>query len=223
MTAVRKPRGPAALVGTPREVRSRLDHSTAEQVIVLPVKSSDARHAGLLAQTLAIVVPFIDAALHEQNDQTLEALVNAVVPKAPPTPTLLKEAVMLARSRKAVLEGADWLTAAKLAELAGLSASNPSTQPNKWKRERRIFAIHHNGVDYFPGYGLDPEADWRPRKALKSVLEVFGDEKDGWGLAYWFLSANSFLGGKRPQDVLATRPEQVIAAASDEMEGVAHA
>ncbi|MCD6671697.1 MAG: MbcA/ParS/Xre antitoxin family protein [Burkholderiaceae bacterium] len=222
MTAVRKPLGPAALVGTPREVRSRLDHSTAEQVIVLPVKSSDARHAGLLAQTLAIVVPFIDAALHEQNDQTLEALVNAVVPKAPPTPTLLKEAVMLARSRKAVLEGADWLTAAQVAEVAGLSATNPSTQPNKWKRQRQIFAVHHNGVDYFPGYGLDPQAGWRPRETMKSVLEIFGDDKDAWGLAYWFGSANSFLGGRRPQDLLATEPEQVIAAARDETQDVVH-
>jgi len=203
-------------------VRSRLDHSTAEQVIVLPVKSSDARHAGLLAQTLAIVVPFIDAALHEQNDQTLEALVNAVVPKAPPTPTLLKEAVMLARSRKAVLEGADWLTAAQVAEVAGLSATNPSTQPNKWKRQRQIFAVHHNGVDYFPGYGLDPQAGWRPRETMKSVLEIFGDDKDAWGLAYWFGSANSFLGGRRPQDLLATEPEQVIAAARDETQDVVH-
>lgn len=223
MTAIRDPAAFATLVGTPSEVRSRLDKVKAERVIVLPVARADAQHAGLLAQTLTSVVGFIDAALREQNEQTLKALVSALVPKAPPAPALLREAAMLARVRKAVLEGADWLTAAKLAELAGLSPTNPSTQPNKWKRQRQIFAIHHNGVDYFPGYGLDPEADWRPRKALKSVLQVFGDEKDSWGLAYWFLSANSFLGGRRPQDVLATQPEQVIAAASDEMEGVAHA
>jgi len=223
MTAIRDPAAFATLVGTPSEVRSRLDKFKAEQVIVLPVERADAQHAGLLAQMLASVIPFIETVLREQNEQTLKALISAVVPKAPPTPAVLREAAMLARSRTAVLEGADWLTAAKVAELAGLSATNPSTQPNKWKRERRIFAIHHNGVDYFPGYGLDPDADWRPRKALKSVLEVFGDEKDGWGLAYWFLSANSFLGGRRPQDVLATQPTQVIAAASDEMQGVVHA
>lgn len=80
----------------------------------------------------------------------------------------------------------------------------------------------HNGVDYFPGYGLDPEAGYLPRKSLKSILEVFGDEKDGWGLAFWFLSANSFLGDRRPQDVLATNPERVMAAAKDEMATVAH-
>jgi hypothetical protein len=222
MTTVHESTAFATLVGTPREVRSRLEKVKAERVIVLPVHRSDARQAGLLAQTLASVASFIETALGEQNEQTLKALVNAVLPKTPPTPAMLKEAAMLARSRKAVLEGTDWLTAAKLAELAGLSPTNPSTQPNKWKRERRIFAIHHNGVDYFPGYGLDPEAGWRPRKSLKSVLEVFGDDKDGWGLAYWFLSANSFLGGRRPQDVMATHPEQVIAAAQDEVAGVAH-
>jgi len=222
MTAVRASADFEALVGTPREVRSRLDKVKAGQVIVLPVEQADAKLAGLMAQTLASVVPFIEKLVREQDQQTLKALVSAVVPKAPPTPTLLKEAEMLARSRKAVLEETDWLTAAKLAELAGLSATNPSTQPNKWKRQRQIFAIHHNGVDYFPGYGLDPKAGWRPRKALKPVLEVFNDAKDGWGLAYWFLSANSFLGGRRPQDVLATDPERVVAAARDERDGVAH-
>ena len=125
--------------------------------------------------------------------------------------------------RWAVLEGADWLTAAQVSELAGLSTSNPSAQPNKWKRQRQVFAVHHNGVDYFPGYGLDPEAGYRPRKAMKSILEVFGETKDGWGLAYWFLSANSLLGGRRPQDVLSGNPEQVLAAARDEIEDVAHA
>lgn len=130
---------------------------------------------------------------------------------------------MLARARKAVLDGTDWLTAAKVAELAGLSATNPSAQPNKWKRQRQIFAIQHNGVDYFPAFGLDPEAGWRPRKALKAVLEVFGDRKDGWGLAYWFLSANSFLGGRRPQDLLGADAARIVDAARDEVGGIAHA
>ena len=54
------------------------------------------------------------------------------------------------------------------------------------------------------------------------VLEIFGESKDSWGLAYWFSSVNSFLGGKRPQDVLAKQPDRVIAAAVDELEGVVH-
>ncbi|CAI1684893.1 Uncharacterised protein [Serratia fonticola] len=210
------------LVGTPQEVRIRLDSSKADQVIVVPIERSNARHADLMAHTLANIVSFIDLTLRGQSEQMIKALVDALVPKVPPTPSLLKEAAMVARSRNAVLESADWLTAAQVAELAGLSASNPSTQPNKWKRQKQIFAITHNGVDYFPGYGLDPNTGYRPRKALKPVLDVFGEHKDGWGLAYWFLSANSFLGGKRPQDVLASEPERVIAAAEDEVKEVNH-
>jgi hypothetical protein len=41
-------------------------------------------------------------------------------------------------------------------------------------------------------------------------------------MAYWFLSDNGFLGGKRPQDLLASAPERVIVAAMDEVEGIAH-
>lgn len=213
----------AALVGTPREVWRQLDKSSARQVVVLPVDDADSRHVDLLAQTLSGVAVFLETKLREQDEQTFKALVDAAVPKAPPSPNMIKEAKMVVRACKAVLEGADWLTAAQLAEMAGLSTNNPSAQPNKWKRQKQIFAIDLNGVDYFPGYGLDPEAGYRPRRSLKPILEVFGDEKDGWGLAYWFLGANSFLGGRRPQDILASEPERVLAAARDEMEAVAHA
>ncbi|MBY0365369.1 hypothetical protein CDN99_15725 [Roseateles aquatilis] len=211
------------LVGSPEEVRTRLGRSKARRVIVLPVADEDAGRAGQMAQTLSSVIALIGAAWEAHDEQLLRTVVNAVVPKAPPSPNLIKEAAMTANARKAVLQGADWLTAAQLAEVAGLSASNPSTQPNKWKRLKQIFAIDLNGVDYFPGYGLDPETGYRPRKSLTQVLKVFGDDKDGWGLAYWFLGANSFLGGRRPQDVLLTDPSAVVAAAQDEMSAVEHA
>lgn len=127
-----------------------------------------------------------------------------------------------AQARKAVLESGDWLTAAEVAQLAGLSTRNPSAQPNKWKKQGLIFAISHNGVDYFPGYGLDRKASFRPLKAMANVIEAFAGHKDGWGMAYWFRSDNSFLGGKRPQDLLATAPDRVIEAARDEVLEVAH-
>jgi len=105
----------------------------------------------------------------------------------------------------------------------GGARASPSTRPNKWKRLQQIFAIDlHGVVDYFPGYGLDP-AGYRPRAPMGQVLKVFGGAKDGWGLAGWFLAVNSVLGGRRPQDLLATKPERVIAAAQDEMDAVARA
>lgn len=212
----------APMVGTPAEVRRRLDRSTAPQVVALPLTLADAKQAEALAETLAALACYIGSTLSRQDERTLRALVDAVVPKAPPTPTLMREAAAIAKLRTAVLGEAEWLTAAQVAQIAGLSATNPSAQPNKWKRQRQIFAIDLNGVDYFPGFGLDPMAGYRPRRALSQVLDIFGGEKDGWGAAYWFLSANSLLGGRRPMDVLPLEPDRVIEAARDEMEPIAH-
>lgn len=142
--------------------------------------------------------------------------------KTLPPQNQIKDAEMLERSQKAVLDSADWLTAAQIAERIGPQQASLGELPGQWVRERRIFTIRRDGVDYFPGYGLDAGAGWRPFKGLEAVLEVFGDARDGWGLAYWFLSANSFLGGRRPQDTLVSEPEQVVAAARDEMQGVVH-
>ena len=128
------------------------------------------------------------------------------------------EARMAAHARGAVLSEGGWLTAAQIADCAGFSSSD---EPDKWKNDGLIFTIHHDNVDYFPGYGLAPTT-FGPIKALAPVLAVFQGEKDGWELAYWFASVNSFLGGRRPQDLLLTAPDEVIAAAEDEMVGVAH-
>ncbi|MDB5981120.1 MAG: hypothetical protein JWQ69_2135 [Pseudomonas sp.] len=139
------------------------------------------------------------------------------------TPThILTEARMRSKAKIAVLESGDWLTTSEVAEVAGVEIINPSAQTSKWKSKKLIFSINHKGVDYFPSYALDPATDYRPRAAIKSVIDVFGDQKGEWGLAYWFASVNSFLGGRRPQDVIKEDPEQVIAAAEDALVGAAH-
>lgn len=125
---------------------------------------------------------------------------------------------MTAEARRAVLESGNWLTAAQIAEMPGV----PGTEPNEWLKDGQIFALRHRGVDYFPGYALDPSASHRPAKGLAKVLGVFRGQKDDWGLAYWFASVNSSLGGKRPQDLLIDQPDCVFAAAGDEIAGVQH-
>lgn len=132
------------------------------------------------------------------------------------------EARMTTEARKAILESGDWLTTAEIAKLTGLSARHPSAHPNKWRKEGLIFAIRHLNIDYFPRYALDPAAGHYPFKSMAPVLRIFQGKKDDWNLAYWFASVNSFLGGKRPQDVLATQPERVLAAAEDEVTGILH-
>lgn len=215
--------GVSTLIGTPKEVKVSLAKSQAEQVLLITVDHQNHIGTQHLFENLSNVASSMYGLFQQhQSRATLERLAEALVPPTPAPPHIIKEAAMLIQARKAVLESGDWLNAAELAHLAQLSTANPSAQPNKWKKAGRIFAIHHNGVDYFPAWGLDKNEGFRPLKALGKVIEVFGGQKDGWGMAFWFLSANSFLGGKRPQDMLATQPDLVIDAARDEVQGVAH-
>lgn len=103
-----------------------------------------------------------------------------------------------------------------------MSAANASSTPWKWKQEGLIFAISNESKDLYPGYGLDPGSGHRPLKSLKPILEVFKGHKESWGIAHWFASVNSFLGGRRPMDVLNSDPGRVLAAAEDEVAGVVH-
>lgn len=215
--------GIAAVTGTAREVGGRLTQSNHEQVVAFMLPHATAKERDAIASTLEALVKVTSGHLIRRNKQALETLVSLFLPAITEPKSALRQATMIGKARAAVLEAAEWLTAAQVAELAGLSASNPNAQTTRWKREGKIFSVKQPGeVELFPAYGLDPETGFRPVAALADVIRILGDRKDGWGLAYWFASINSYLSGKRPQDVLAQAPQKVIAAARVEAEGVQH-
>lgn len=209
--------------GGPKEVRHQLNHLKGGQVVAVVLDGSNVFEAKAIEQVLVQIIRLAQRSLASHSEDTLSTIVETLLPKEMPSPTLLKEAKMMLRAKETVLEGADWLTAAQVASIAGLSKKNPSAQLHKWKRDGAIFAIRRSGVDYFPGYALDPDQEYRPFRALKKVIAQFEGAREGWGLAFWFQSVNSFLGGKRPMDLLATKSDEVIAAAADEAMGVVHA
>ncbi|MCY1520755.1 hypothetical protein D9M68_555420 [compost metagenome] len=133
-----------------------------------------------------------------------------------------KTAKMLTRAKQGVLESTQWLSATEIEGLFGVHGKGAADQTSEWLREGQIFSIQHNGGECFPCYALDALAGYRPLKIVSNVLTAFGTTKDSWGVAFWFASVNSYLGGKRPQDLLATHPDQVVAAAYDELQGVTH-
>jgi hypothetical protein len=137
--------------------------------------------------------------------------------------TVRREAEMVAKARADVIESAKWLSTAQVVKLGGVSTINSPSHPSRWKRKGQIFAIKPAGGDeLFPAYGLDPSNSYRPLKELAEIIKILGEEKDAWGMAYWFASLNSFLGGTRPQDVLVQEPQRVIAAAADEVADIVH-
>jgi len=214
--------GVGTVTGTPDEVRKKLARLRVDQVVALTLQHSSTEHAHVFLDAVVGLAALIPAIIKHRHEAKYQSIIEAIVPDVPLPQHKLIEARMTAEARKSVLETGDWMTAAEVAKIAGFSTTNPSAQPNKWKREGQIFAIHHRGTDYFPGYALDASTHYRPAKGLARVLEVFRGKKDDWGLAYWFASVNSFLGGKRPQDLLISKPDRVLAAAEDEVAGLLH-
>jgi len=209
--------------GAPSEVRRQLDRVKGGRVVAVVLDTSSAREAKTIEQVLAQVIHLTQGTLTSQSEDALSTLVSTLVPRKALSPTLLQEAKMMLRAKKGVLAGADWLSAANVAEIARLSKRTSSVQVLKWKRDGALFAIRHNGIDYFPSYALDPANEYHPHRALKKIIAIFADHKEGWGLACWFQSPNSFLGGQRPLDLLSTKSDDVIAAAADEALGIVHA
>jgi len=218
----------STVTGTPSVVRTKLADMKNKRIVAFAFEQGNEEDAEELVNVfnnIASLVRNVKIRNEQVQNKAFQAVVDALVAPAPLPSFKMTEAKMTANARNAVLGPGQWLNAAQVAEMAGFSKTNPSAQPNKWKQDGAIFAVNQNGIDLFPGYALNPATKYRPYKSLVDVIKVFNNKKDAWGLAYWFASVNSFLGGARPQDLLANDPDKVIAAAKDEVEdlaGVAH-
>ncbi|MET3105623.1 hypothetical protein AAKU67_003177 [Oxalobacteraceae bacterium GrIS 2.11] len=209
----------SSMSGSSSAVSSKLAGMKNKQIVAFAFEHEDEAEAKELTEVFNEVAALLGNVkmLNEQiQNKKLQAIIEALVEQPPMPHYKMVEAKMTADARSAVLQTGEYLTAFQVAEMAGFSKTNPSAQPNRWKQDGLIFAVNQNGVDLFPGYALDPATKYRPYKSVAEAIKVFGNKKDAWGLAYWFASANSFLGGVRPQDVLAQDPQKLIAAAKDE-------
>lgn len=209
--------------GTPEEVRQQLHKSNAQRVVVLDVDNFAPEQFAAFANNIdRMAISVADLLAEPIASVYADRLVELFMPKQPPSKRIMRDAAALAKAKLAVLYSGDFITASDIASLVGSKARNPSAQPNQWKKSNSIFAIRHLGADYFPLYGLDPDEGYRPIACLKDILDIFKDKKDGWTTAFWFHSKNSFLSGRRPQDLLQTDAVRVKDAAMREVAGVTH-
>jgi hypothetical protein len=125
-----------------------------------------------------------------------------------------------AQLREQVLRMSAWLTAQQVSDNAGYKGVNSSALPNKWKKAGWIFAISVEGKDLFPAYGLG--IDGKPLPEMKEILAILTAHKQVLAIAVWFVSANSWLGGKTPMNELAERPLNVLKAARMAVAPVEH-
>ena len=211
---------PRVVIGTGREVSSFLRQTPTVRTVAITFENENELAAA--EEVYRRVGEILPQLIRSRQQEKLKKVIEGLLPEMAPSRAAFLQARMQADAKAHILSSGDYVRASEIARLAGYSENNPSAQPSKWKREEAIFAIEHNGADYFPLYGLNPEKSYKPYPALSEVLAVFHGMRSGWSIAFWFAGLNSFLDDGRPQDLLASKPEMVIAAARDEMKGLQH-
>lgn len=158
----------------------------------------------------------------EEAKSRIEKLVDVYRSNIPAPRFSLAEARMVTKAQENTILATEWVTAKDIAELAGYRSENKAAGVFKWKASHKIFGVKYQSEELYPIYALNKENSFRPYPGLKPVLELFLGKRDSWGIAYWFAAANGFLGGKRPQDLIANQPDLVLKAAIDSLQGVIH-
>jgi hypothetical protein len=145
----------------------------------------------------------------------LDRLADVMTPDvALPSPAVVLQARRNAEARTALMTEFGALTASQVAGFSGSEAKNRSALAGRWRREGRLVAVEHHGTIFYPAFQFD--ADGRPRRVVEDVLKLLDDpEMSPWQQALWFTTANGWLDGRRPVDLLETEPAAVVAAARD--------
>jgi hypothetical protein len=135
---------------------------------------------------------------------------------------MCREEQMVTKAKEKVLASTEWLDIEKIVQLSGINERELRRQLHVWKINKKIFSVCDNETVLFPSYAFDRSSQWSPRKGLSLIIKSFELRKSEWGIAIWLAGANSFLGGKRPQDVLDQNIEILEAAIIDELQGTTH-
>jgi hypothetical protein len=77
-------------------------------------------------------------------------------------------------------------------------------------KEGRVFAVEAPGGKLFPAFQFD---QGRPRPVIAEVLSALAGQLRGWEILAWFTGSSGHLDGRRPVDLLANAPDDVLAAA----------
>lgn len=153
----------------------------------------------------------------EATMATMEKVIEALLPPLPvPSSAAVLQARRNAEARASLIREFGALTSAEVAERAGSRASNRAALANRWRQEGRIFHVTYQGATLYPAFQFDGEG--QPRPVVAGILQILASRSTEWQLALWFLSANGWLGGRRPVDLLDTDPAAVREAAVREAE-----
>ena len=180
---------------------------------ILEQESARAILSGTVAAALA-------AAMRDWERQvgSYREVLAALAPKdrGPVAAAALLQARRNAVARQRLLDEFPALTSSEVADAALSKASNRASLANRWRDERKVFAIRlgtsssiqHSSLTAMVGLSRWSVKCWR-----SSMRRLSWD----WQIALWFTSPNGSLGGRRPVDLLVDEPDLVLEVAEHEV------
>ena len=139
------------------------------------------------------------------EQQAEESIVETATPSS-----VIKQLERAAKAREALATEFGLLSSSDIARLSGSNAANKAATAHRWQRSGRIFNVETGRGEFYPGFQFENGV---PRPHIAPVVAAFDGSVSGWSLALWFVSANGWLGGLRPVDVIDTDEASVIRAA----------
>ncbi|MGV9800748.1 hypothetical protein ACWDTP_22130 [Mycobacterium sp. NPDC003449] len=101
------------------------------------------------------------------------------------------------------------LTSAEAGRRLGSRSSAPRNLAAAARRDRSLLAIMRGHQTLFPGFQFD--ADGRPLPVIRRLRDLAAEL--GWsenGVVQWLCAPSTYLGGRRPVDLLAVDPDRVV-------------
>jgi len=140
----------------------------------------------------------------EVFERTVEAMTSESVPSQAAAEQMRRNA----DARHRVLAEYGTLTSEEVADEVGSRARNRAASAHRLQNAGKVFAVRHQGQTLFPAFQF---AGGAVRTGVPEVLRVLHDRGlSGWEIALWFIAGSSFLGGRRPVDLLDEDQELVI-------------
>ncbi len=212
--AVERPAGPAES-GHEQLVRFRecltarnLDGREEEVLIVSGVDRATLETAKALFELLC-------ERLYDLQDADMPRLIEMAMPLVSErtSAAVIYQAQRNASLRAEFLRTCELLHAEQVHALYGSSAKNRAALAARWRSDRKIFAIEHQGRLLYPAFQFDEVG--RPKAVIGKVLDALGRRTGPWQTAIWFTTPNSWLDRRKPVDLLEREPDRVIDAADD--------
>jgi hypothetical protein len=92
---------------------------------------------------------------------------------------------------------------ARAALLAEFGAVPATDLPAEWIQEDRVVTVFHEGATVVPAFQLT--SDGQPHPAIRGVITTLRAAGAGdWEIALWWINPTSYLGWRRPVDVLTS-------------------